>query len=104
MEMGTLLVSLLCSVELPHVFRWRMGADIYTKGEAAMASSIRAQSLSSHGTRRDALSKAALSLKREGRAEGVLQDFLRVFMVCQYLEGVAVKRSCIALIEFAKST
>ena len=37
MEMGTLLVSLLCSVELPHVFRWRMGADIYTKGEAAMA-------------------------------------------------------------------
>ena len=100
MEMGTLLVSLLCSVELPHVFRWRMGADIYTKGEAAMASSIRAQSLSSHGTRRDALSKAALSLKREGRAEGVLQDF----MVCQYLEGVAGKRSCIALIEFTKST
>ena len=100
MEMGTLLVSLLCSVELPHVFRWRMGADIYTKGEAAMASSIRAQSLSSHGTRRDALSKAALSLKREGRAEGVLQDFLD----CQYLEGVAVKRSCIALIEFTKST
>ena len=100
MEMGTLLVSLLCSVKLPHVFRWRMGADIYTKGEAAMASSIRAQSLSSHGTRRDALSKAALSLKREGRAEGVLQDF----MVCQYLEGVAVKRSCIALIEFTMST